>query len=476
MLSDSYQARAKAQMIPDSYMIQTIYRYLVSVVDEENIQIGYLIKGKTFSYRADIFLKQGCPLLGYYGPTIIELKYRLAADTLYLCSELFKNNLKEYGIVNFILLYDRQNQYSNSLLKEYEKLRDECFFVYSIGLFCNKKLSDRSNRRVSIPFPDYQKQTLIDAHNAFIDGHNTLFLGAGLGKSIALPDWEELLKEILRDKKGVYSSTLSEGDYSSIEQSLHHSPIILGRYIEKIYGSEERMKQKMHQVLYRKNPNPDSPLYKALVEIIREKGENGDYYIDQAITFNYDDLLETAMEITPQSSFDQYRPSQSIFEHTIYTGKAFPVYHVHGMIPQKRMIDSTPVLGELEYHRLYKESYHWSNVIQLYALLRTTCFFVGLSMTDPNLRRLLDISRSKKKNDKSYLDYDLPKHYAIMERVPLDKSLPDSKKDEVHHRNQERMMAELGIRIIWYDYEQYEKIPEILDIIKTGNIPFGEWG
>ena len=48
------------------------------------------------------------------------------------------------------------------------------------------------------------------------------------------------------------------------------------------------------------------------------------------------------------------------------------------------------VLGEKEYHKIYQEPYNWGNIEQLHALNRNVCFFIGLSMNDPNLRRLID--------------------------------------------------------------------------------------
>ena len=81
--------------------------------------------------------------------------------------------------------------------------------------------------------------------------------------------------------------------------------------------------------------------------------------------------------------------------------QAFPIYHVHGFIPydNSQIIKSVPILSEEEYHRVYANSYNWSNVEQIHALSRTTCIFIGLSMTDPNLRRLLDIAIRDSENE-----------------------------------------------------------------------------
>lgn len=82
-----------------------------------------------------------------------------------------------------------------------------------------------------------------------------------------------------------------------------------------------------------------------------------------------------------------------IYENNRCLPNEKPIYHVHGYVPRNNYIRSKPILSEKDYHELYKEAFHWTNVEQLHALNRNTCIFIGLSMQDPNLRRLLDISR-----------------------------------------------------------------------------------
>jgi SIR2-like domain len=57
----------------------------------------------------------------------------------------------------------------------------------------------------------------------------------------------------------------------------------------------------------------------------------------------------------------------------------------------------------------YANPYSWANLVQMSLLLSQSCLFVGVSLTDPNIRRLLDACVA------------LPiahKHYAIM-RSPV---------------------------------------------------------
>ena len=58
----------------------------------------------------------------------------------------------------------------------------------------------------------------------------------------------------------------------------------------------------------------------------------------------------------------------------------------------------------------------------------------------------------------------------IMERVPLDINNANDIKDKEHFRNQERMMEDLGIKILWYDFRDYGRIVDYLRFIRTGSM------
>ena len=71
------------------------------------------------------------------------------------------------------------------------------------------------------------------------------------------------------------------------------------------------------------------------------------------------------------------------------------IFHPHGYLPRRgrsyarRSRDI--VLSEDDYHSLYSSPYSWANIVQLFLLLGHVALFVGCSLTDPNLRRLLDL-------------------------------------------------------------------------------------
>lgn len=397
-------------------------------------------------YRADIYLPEGCMALGFPPRSIIETRRGLRPDTLYNLYNMYIDNKADWEIDNFIVLFSDIERFSPELLGAYGRYNKDHFYVYSEQEVLKGETLTNISKPRNEKWEHKRTRLIQDAKYDFSEGHNTFFLGAGLGPGVNMPTWNELLDDLLDRAQKNSNSEIGSVDYSDIDVSCNHSALIIGRYIESGFKDMKEFTEQMKSSLYKNNPKPISKLYKAIVEAIKTNK------VEQVITFNYDDLVETAL-------IREKIAVHSVFDRSHYSGSDFPVYHVHGMIPQTREIESTPVLSEKEYHTLYKESFHWSNVVQLQALSSTTCFFIGLSMNDPNLRRLLDISRYGINRDTAT---DRPCHYALLERKPLKPDLPNRAKDAEHFAMQERMMADLGINIIWYDHGRYDEIPKLL--------------
>lgn len=146
------------------------------------------------------------------------------------------------------------------------------------------------------------------------------------------------------------------------------------------------------------------------------------------------------------------------------------IYHVHGFLPQDKddyenLTRSLLVFSEEGYHKLLLDPYNWANISQLNFMVNNTWVFIGLSITNPNMRRLLEIVVQKRTEEDG-----MCKHYAIMSRFNINDSKEvDAIKsfERVNESLQESFFRELGINIIWID--AFNEIPIILKQIK-GNL------
>ncbi|GEQ73215.1 hypothetical protein CTTA_0220 [Comamonas testosteroni] len=344
----------------------------------------------------------------------------------------------------------------------------------------NAQLSSRFSHVEEKGLPDWKdvrKNTIEEISKKYHSGHFSLFLGAGVSSSAGLPDWDTLLNSLFvsmlitaeteRDK-------IKEKTLRSIVDRLREidgpSSIALARYLRKgITGSsaQEKFNEELTRTLYElRNTGVDvsSSLIREIANLCVPSRLGAK--VKSVITYNFDDLFERELK-------SKGLHHKSIYEEMdLPSSEELPVYHVHGFLPENRKeypsIDrSTLVFSEEGYHKIYNESYHWSNLIQLNNLKENSCLMIGLSLTDPNLRRLLEIARKSTEN---------AKHFAFMRRVDENKFIEGSEdlvngQKEVkkflinHHALNEQVMQELGVNIIWF--EDFDDIPEIIKQIKS---------
>ena len=229
------------------------------------------------------------------------------------------------------------------------------------------------------------------------DGLN-LFLGAGVSASAGLPSWEELTHRMIDRAWPVSSSSYFIQNQVTARVIRDAGPVEAMRLVRHKFG--ESFLGELRLALYADYRAP-SPLIDAIVNL---------RCIHSVCSYNFDDLLEQALAIhkrpftilTPGDLF----PSEG--QSPILT-----VAHPHGLLPMFSEPMQVPsaiwhgyvegilgkatadvVITEDDFHALYSDSLGWSNLVQIRALLARPSLFVGCSLADPNVRRLLSITRN----------------------------------------------------------------------------------
>lgn len=298
---------------------------------------------------------------------------------------------------------------------------------------------------------------------ALIDNQLTLVCGAGISRDSSIPDWNELLVNILNetffdDGSNVPKSKILAEDLLSL---MPQSNLILGKYLRLVLKKDfEKVVQKHLYSYYNQDRDFESSMMvqgheiinyaletnmmKAIVELARPKRRGK--RLESIITFNFDDLIECALSKHNIEYCSIWKEGQ------IYGIDALPIFHVHGFLPNQREIDSPNlVFSEEAYHSQFIDLYSWSNLIQLNTFSTNICLFVGLSLSDPNLRRLLDISWRRNQRCK---------HYIVMRKEPQ-----KNRTDEIATMLFEQDANSLGLNVIWCS--DFSEIPSILSSIAT---------
>lgn len=379
-------------MIPYNYAEEEVYAFIKSCCSKEEKALFMpwnIIKDpKAPTLIPDIYLPNGCQKLNIKPKTCIEVKANLYYDTLDRLREMhdIMHGYPMYNDFHLMLVTMEkvellQPTYDFPLGRDIEIV---CFKDWLKKVTFDEKTTQKVVGELLSP-------NLKSAQKAFVSGPNTFFLGAGVSCDEGLPGWKSLLMALISDAT---RSIINEKEFDALFEANGSSSIIMGRYIRRLYNdNNEHMRKAIRKCLYKKK-NYEGIKSKT-IQTICELVNNNQKKVKSIITYNYDDLIEQQLAKIGV-------PSCSVFD-TREPDARFPIYHVHGILDQANLKSSDIVLSEDDYHEQYRRSFMWSNVEQLHALQNNNCFFIGLSMTDPNLRRLLDFTKSEA-NDNNQRD------------------------------------------------------------------------
>jgi hypothetical protein len=316
-----------------------------------------------------------------------------------------------------------------------------------------------------------------------------LALGAGVSMGAGLPNWRELLQRIGRVCLGHEGSELI-GNLIDEGFSL---PSIAGMLKASCPG-EKKFSNIVRDELYNGFPFYPKGVSKADVKAMTDhiqKSENQtlnavaglcaipdkrnqQFYVrnprvQAIINFNIDTVLREYVHIRYPQMYGYpiirtvERASKSSFPEKI------SVYHMHGNLrfdPKANQPDKEAdklVLAEQEYFDFFNSPTSLFNYTFLYLLREYSFLFIGLSMQDDNIRRLLHYSRKERvqayeeEREKTQVEIEseVLRHFAILRRS----------KSEAKNQLIERALNYLGTLVVWVD--EYECIPDLLGEMYT---------
>jgi hypothetical protein len=279
-----------------------------------------------------------------------------------------------------------------------------------------RKSTSPSRIRESVPIGSSQvnRSDLKGLQIAWQQKQLVLFLGAGVSLSYGIPTWKNLVLEMLFDQteharrlKSIlphYRRALA----SWLADYFEYNPVILARIIEDNLrkrkessgeiAAEDPFLLNIRQHLYAayKKPTARKNALTAIADLIQKSRGN----IPAIVNFNFDDLLE-----------EQLR-QRGVKHISVVTGTRrahgkLPIIHPHGFIPREGDLSGREVIfTERHYHALTETIFHWALTEIVSHLRHHTVLFIGLSMSDPSLRRLLDACRNS----------DIPPHWQVQRR------------------------------------------------------------
>lgn len=311
------------------------------------------------------------------------------------------------------------------------------------------KEKKKPNNRLKADAKTQKQNAAEKLRESLLNGKLTLFCGAGVSAEAGIPTWDQLLLRLLEPmlEKIAYKNNLQLDSGAAIEFQKRNrmSSLILGKYLKNNLG-EDFIKE-IQKALYSSNVQ-DRTLLDAIVNLSRPQRDGNP--LDSIVTFNYDCLIEESLN-------DASIPNKAIYSEEIgYDLNELPIYHVHGYLPRNSPIPagSELIFSEDAYHSHFIDPFSWANLIQLNKLTQNVCFFIGVSLTDPNMRRLLDVAWRKNPDKKI-------QHY-IIKKVKRSTEGGDQL-DAVSRLLREQDANALGLNVIWINH--YNELPELISNI-----------
>lgn len=381
----------------------------------------------------------------------------------------------------------------------------------------NKKSVDKINllnlfpefkkKQFAMKVKESQEEYLTDLKECYTHKGLALYIGSGVSKSIGLPNWNELIKVLTIDMMTRKVETAIEA-IESIKHGLdidlyfklkddverntdYNRPILLmaralkdnlgndlhkyvarnlyryskevRRYINNKYYqinySNIRKKSIRERFLKKQFKLPSSPLLDSIIAIARPQRDIKG--VQAIVNYNYDDILEEKLKEEQVKCVTIKSGKDYVQNHSLHS------YHVHGVISLNEYINrggninekncGNFVFSEDEYHNEYADPYRWSNMTQISLMGRYTGLFIGLSLEDPNIRRLLDVTHKQ---------FPENINYAILPRKRSLGESTDSKKNvliNIFEQVETQSFEKIGVKVIWA--ENVDEIPEIINKI-----------
>lgn len=258
------------------------------------------------------------------------------------------------------------------------------------------------------------KEVLREVREQHRAGRLGFLVGAGLSVPIGLPGWAAFNEALLEHAIGRHAPG---GAAQARALSRAYLELLQGQSLAAVDLVRQRVGADFHVVLRgalyeREQLRKFQPteVHYALSKLALE----GDPPYPCLHTTNYDDLLELTLQ-----NISGRRP-RAVHAGRRSSADGPRVVHLHGYFPydepgvaEEKRLAAELVASDLDYHRLSNEHTSWTNRELLALLDSRSVLIVGMSLTDPNVRRLLAyLSEHKKSHDEAH------DHFVILQQRP----------------------------------------------------------
>ncbi len=246
------------------------------------------------------------------------------------------------------------------------------------------------------------RDVLGEAQLAHRDGRLGFLVGAGLSVPIGLPGWNSFNYALVREVLERHESPQRRQEHKLATAYLEQ---LQGQSLAAAEFARRRAGDDFHIATCRRRyttapswpamPGPTPNPLRAFAQLAVESKPP----FPCLHTTNYDDLLERALTRVAG------KPARAIHLDHRLTTDGPRVVHLHGYFPfdapqkQRARLARDLVLSDLDFSRLSNDHSAWTNRELLALLDARAVLILGMSLTDPNVRRLLAYLSDRNRTD-----------------------------------------------------------------------------
>jgi hypothetical protein len=211
--------------------------------------------------------------------------------------------------------------------------------------------------------------------------HLSVVVGAGASVAAGLPGWEKLVTRLLARRSSRRAKQVARHLIDT------QGFLLAAEAAFPVRATKRQRKKAIARALYgQEDPASFLPskLHQAVAGLAgrRKKGRI------EIFTTNYDDLLEQAFRDEGLRCGSRYEAANP------HGAGSFAIHHVHGLLGADAESEDV-VLGQSDYYRIADAGSDWAGEEFGAAAAKGPVVFVGASLTDPNLLRILDRIRNR---------------------------------------------------------------------------------
>lgn len=282
----------------------------------------------------------------------------------------------------------------------------------------------------------------------------TIVLGAGTSLFYKLPTWDILLLQLFKKTRKVKITDNLKFQFELLKKNFDNPS--LAQYItdDPTIADFKHLKTELYKNFINSAPMI-SPLHYEIIQLLKRKKKTN------IITYNFDGILEYFIEKEGIPFNISYGKNYQADINSLN------IYHIHGYLPVSAQVtkDIALTFSEFQYVEQYNNVYSWQNQVQLSNFSNVPCVFLGLSFTDPNLKKLLFTCKKMHSVRHFRLDVPFNLHY-LEEQYNTQfnyydiKSLDFPKTIEILNDGRLELTEKLKIELL--NFQSFQDFPEFI--------------